>query len=76
VATLPSLIKTADWELVYSLNRDGVSLQTFFEKCKNYKTTLLIVKDTNGWVFGGFCNETWKTSSKFYGTGENFLFSF
>ena len=27
-------------------------------------------------MFGGFCTENWKKSTKFYGTGENFLFTF
>ena len=39
----PSLFKTMDWELVFSLNRDGVSALTFFEKCKNFRTTLVVV---------------------------------
>ena len=37
---------------------------------------MLVVKDSNGWIFGGLCNETWKPSTSFYGTGENFLFTF
>ena len=66
-----------DWQLVYSLNRDGVSTKTCYEKCKKYNHTLLVVQDTNRWIFGGFCAETWRTSgTKFYGTGENFLFTF
>lgn len=65
----------ADWTLVYSINRDGVSMGTFFEKCKYWRYTLLVVRDTNNWVFGGFCCETWKKSTKFYGTGESFLFT-
>lgn len=72
----PSLMMTMDWTLVYSVNRDGVSVGTFFEKCKYWKYTLLVVKDINGFVFGGFCAETWKSSTKFYGTGESFLFTF
>ena len=35
----------------------------------------MVVKDTNGYVFGGFTCETWKKSSKFYGTGESFLYT-
>lgn len=58
------------------MNKDGVSVGTFYEKCKNYKVTLLFVRDKHGWVFGGFCTETWRKSNKFYGTGENFLFTF
>lgn len=76
VDNFPSRLKTMDWTLVFSINRDGVSVGTFFEKCRFYRYTLLVIKDTNGWIFGGFCCETWKTSIKFYGTGESFLYTF
>jgi hypothetical protein len=35
----------------------------------------MVIKDTNGWVFGGFTCETWRKSNKFYGTGESFLYT-
>lgn len=70
------MIRPKDWELLFSINRDGVSVGTFYERSRNWSKTLLVVQDTNGWVFGGFCNETWRVSTKFYGTGENFLFTF
>jgi hypothetical protein len=76
VENFPSMMMYNDWTLVYSVNRDGVSVGTFFEKCKNWKYTLIVVKDTNGYIFGGFCSETWRSSTKFYGTGENFLYTF
>jgi hypothetical protein len=76
VEALPSMIKMADWQLVYSLNRDGISMLTFFDKCKPHTNTFLVVQDFQGRVFGGYCNEPWKISSTFYGTGENFLFTF
>ena len=72
----PPMIRPKDWDLVFSINRDGVSVGTFYERCRDFSKTLLVVQDTHGWVFGGFCNETWKASTKFYGTGENFLFKF
>lgn len=76
VENFPSMMKTMDWTLVYSVNRDGVSVGTFFEKCRDWRYTLLVIKDTNGYVFGGFCCETWKQSTKFYGTGESFIYTF
>ena len=66
----------SNWELLYSMNKDGVSIGTFYERCKKVRTTLLVVQDTKGWVFGGYCTEAWHPSVRFYGTGENFLFTF
>ena len=31
VENLPSMLKMADWSLAYSINRDGVSMGTFFQ---------------------------------------------
>eukprot|EP00347_Sterkiella_histriomuscorum_P021924 403332297 len=76
IEELPSMLKQNNWTLVYSMNRDGVSLNTFYEKAKKWKHTLLFIQDTNNYVFGGYCTENWRVSSKFYGTGENFLFTF
>jgi TLD len=76
VEHFPSMMMMMDWTLVYSINRDGDSEGTFFEKCKQWKYTLLVIKDTNGYIFGGFCSEPWRSSSKFFGTGENFLYTF
>lgn len=70
------MLKQNNWTLVYSLNRDGVSLKTFYEKAKKWKHTLLFIQDMNNYVFGGYCTETWRVGSKFYGTGENFLFTY
>jgi hypothetical protein len=30
IENLPSYLKMADWNLIYSINRDGVSMGTFF----------------------------------------------
>jgi len=53
-----------------------VSVGTFYEKCRDWKITLLVVQDTKGWIFGGYCTETWRLAKRFFGTGENFLFTF
>ena len=53
----PSMMMTMDWTLVYSVNRDGDSVGTFFERTRNWDYTLLAIKDTHGYIFGGFCCE-------------------
>ena len=64
------------WKLLYATSHDGVSMITFYENVKNYAGTILIIRDTNGSVFGGFANAPWKKGKYFYGTGETFIFSF
>ena len=36
----------------------------------------MIMEDRNKFKFGGFCTEEWFFSSQFYGTGDNFMFTF
>jgi len=55
---------------------DGRSMLTFFAKAREFDTTILIIQDHNKYVFGGFCTEKWDCKYKFFGRGENFLFSF
>ena len=38
--------------------------------------TLMIIEDKNRNKFGGFCTEEWIFSKQFFGTGENFVFTF
>jgi len=65
-----------DWRLDYSLNRDGISMHTFLDKTRGLSPGIMVVQDTQGWKFGGFTNEAWKDSTAFYGTGENFVYTF
>lgn len=40
------------------------------------KNTVLLIKDDKNNTFGVFSNESYSMNTKFYGTGECFLFSF
>lgn len=62
------------WTLLYSTHRDGISMQTLLRKCKDWAPTVLIVRDMEKHVFGAYCSESWKLSSRYYGTGETFVF--
>ncbi len=70
------LMRLREWEVIFGINTDGVSLHTFYNNTRKYNPTIILVKDTHGRVFGGFASEQWHQSKHFYGTGESFLFSF
>ena len=61
---------------MYKLDEDGCSLLTFFNSCREYETTVLVVQDENGHVFGGLCCEPWTQRFLFFGQATNFLFTF
>lgn len=76
IAELPGYYQTSNWERLFNIDVDGCSLITFFQRVKDYDTTIIIIEDTDGWKFGAFCLEEWKPTYSFYGNGENLLFTF
>eukprot|EP01025_Chloroclados_australasicus_P055612 TRINITY_DN677_c2_g1_i1.p1 TRINITY_DN677_c2_g1~~TRINITY_DN677_c2_g1_i1.p1 ORF type:complete len:549 (-),score=67.58 TRINITY_DN677_c2_g1_i1:3181-4770(-) len=71
---LPSRHRLAEWELLYSTQLHGISLQTLYRKVANCKPLVTVVRDQGGSVFGCFTPETWKVQPRYYGTGETFVF--
>jgi len=73
---LPPLFRMREWSKVFSVDEDGVSLQTFYNNSKTYSNNILFIEDTNGYKFGAYNTEEWSIHKHFYGTGESFLFTF
>ncbi|KAI4127616.1 MAG: hypothetical protein LQ338_003111 [Usnochroma carphineum] len=75
----PRLQLSETWSLVYSLEEDGVSLTTLYNKCAapsvpQSSSFVLVVKDAAGGIFGAYLTDPPRpSSSSFYGTGECFL---
>lgn len=70
------MYRSMTWTLLYRLSDHGVSMNTFISRLSANDTTLIILEDKNGFKFGGFCTEEWFFATSFYGTGENFVFTF
>lgn len=81
---VPPRLQLVDcWRLAYSLERDGASLATLYQKCEEMSHRsqragyVLVVKDStsagSGNVFGAYMTDAPHPSSHFYGTGECFL---
>jgi len=73
----PRLQLCEEWNLVYSLEQDGVSLGTLYKKCDDLRGLrngfVLVVKDRDGGLFGAYLTEAPHPSPHYYGTGECFL---
>ncbi|KAF2650745.1 TLD-domain-containing protein [Lophiostoma macrostomum CBS 122681] len=73
----PRLQLVDDWSLAYSLEQNGVSLATLYEKSDDYRGKrggfVLVVQDASGGVFGAYLSEAPHPSSHFFGNGECFL---
>jgi hypothetical protein len=75
---LPMSLQCCDWELKYSLARDGASLATLVRFGRGCRRTLLVIEDTHGCHFGAVVSDDpWAiTGDKYYGSGTCRVFSF
>ncbi|RHZ79818.1 hypothetical protein Glove_140g112 [Diversispora epigaea] len=74
-SNLPPDCRTTIHTLLFSSARDGESWHAFINSLLYKGSTVLIIKDKNGYIFGGFSYEDWELNPKFYGDQKNFLFS-
>lgn len=58
--------------------KDGTSIIRVFQRCEDKKHSVLVIKDQDGYIFGGYAVEAWEHQGLkgFYGSGENLLFTF
>ncbi|KAG9501411.1 oxidation resistance protein 1 [Fusarium musae] len=66
-----------DWHLIYSLEQDGASLTTLYQRCRHYEGKragfVLVVKDLEGGIFGAYLSEYPHPAHSYFGNGECFL---
>lgn len=70
--------KCSTFQLVYKASRDGFSAKSFHDRCNSLFPTLVLVRSTNGSIFGGYFETPWTSpeeSSHVKGTGNEFMFS-
>jgi len=68
--------ETVEWVLVYHSPAQGLSFNTFLGKLAAVQgPSVLIIKDKEGCVYGGYASQPWEKHSDFYGDMKSFLFS-
>ncbi|CAB4391932.1 uncharacterized protein OCT59_008854 [Rhizophagus irregularis] len=72
---LPPDCRITTHKLLFSSTRDGDSWSTFINYILYQGSTLIVVKDKDGNIFGGFAYEDWELKPNWYGNEKNFLFS-
>ncbi|KAM3339898.1 MTOR-associated protein MEAK7 [Capsicum galapagoense] len=64
-----------EWRLLYHSTVHGLSFNTFLGNISNDKgPTLLIIKDREGYIYGGYASQPWERHADFYGDMKSFLF--
>lgn len=59
-----------EWELLFSSAQHGHSFNALLMKVLDAGPTLLLVRDKQGHLFGGFASESWHKNGQFYGVPE------
>ncbi|KAG5583132.1 hypothetical protein H5410_053759 [Solanum commersonii] len=64
-----------EWRLLYHSTVHGLSFSTFLGNISNDKgPTLLVIKDKEGYIYGGYASQPWEKHADFYGDMKSFLF--
>ena len=63
------------WQLLYRASQDGFEAADFHDKCDNKPNTLVVIKSTNGNVFGGYTEKNWNGNEIAKKDESAFLFS-
>jgi len=65
-----------EWRLLFSIDVNGTSMQTFYRCVHERDNTVLLIQNEKGEAFGSYQVEAWHDSFRFYGSGDgSFLFS-
>ena len=51
------------WKLIYRASEHGYTAGSFHEYCDNKGPTLIIIKSSEGWIFGGYTTQSWSGRS-------------
>ncbi|CAL0309982.1 unnamed protein product [Lupinus luteus] len=64
-----------DWKLLYHSAVNGHSFNTFLGHISNHAgPTVLIIKDKEGFIYGGYASQPWDRHAEFYGDMKCYTF--
>lgn len=64
----------SEWKLLYHSAVHGQSFNTFLGKMSNDGPSVLVIKDREGYIYGGYASQPWEKHGDFYGDLKSFLF--
>ena len=62
-------------ELLYRGTRDGMSANTFHNKCDNKGPTINLFKNEDGYIFGGYSSIDWQGNGGYKSAPDSFIFT-
>ena len=62
-------------ELLYRGTRDGMSADSFQNRCNNKGPTISLFKNENGYIFGGYASIDWTGNGSYRSAPDSFIFT-
>ena len=50
------------WRLLYRASEHNYTAKSFHECCDDKGPTLIVIKSSGGWIFGGYTTQSWSGS--------------
>ena len=66
---------SGDLELLYRGSRDGWKASDLHANCDNKGATITVIRSSDGFIFGGFADKSWKPSGEWCKSDKAFLLS-
>ncbi len=55
------------WKMIYRASEHGYTTRSFHECCNHVQgPTLIVIKSTNGYIFGGYTTQSWSGNGIYY----------
>ena len=54
------------WKLLYRASEHEYTGKSFHEYCDDKGPTLMVVKSSGGWIFGGYTTQSWSGDGIYY----------
>ena len=51
------------WRLIYRASEHGYTASSFHKCCDDKEPTLIVIKSSGGWIFGGYTTQSWSGNS-------------
>ena len=55
-----------NWKLIYRASEHGYTASSFHECCNDKEPTLVVIKSSGGWIFGGYTTQSWSGWGIYY----------
>jgi len=63
------------FRLLYRSSRDGASAASFHTACDGQGPTVVLIKSSGGYVFGGYAGVAWSSTNRYHRCPSAFLFT-